>query len=121
MEPWCLPTFMGRLQVVSWPLCGALTYPDLHPRLTQAFGFDGFKTNRTPSMQGKFQAAGLFVSLAMALVGGIIVGEWKWLGQRRWGCYGLGTQEHVPDVRSEIPGILCTCGWRTGLCVCGAS
>ncbi|CAK7294890.1 ammonium transporter Rh type C isoform X1 [Vulpes vulpes] len=42
--------------------------------LTQAFGFDGFKTNRTPSMQGKFQAAGLFVSLAMALVGGIIVG-----------------------------------------------
>uniref|UniRef100_A0A8C9M6V9 Ammonium transporter Rh type C n=1 Tax=Panthera tigris altaica TaxID=74533 RepID=A0A8C9M6V9_PANTA len=42
--------------------------------LANFFGFDGFKTSWDSSMQGKFQAAGLFVSLAIALVGGIIVG-----------------------------------------------
>lgn len=66
-------------------------------------------------MQGKFQAAGLFVSLAMALVGGIIVGEWKWLGQRSWGRCGWGTQEHVPEVSPEPPGIPCSCGCGTGV------
>lgn len=45
----------------------------LHPRLAHAF--EGFSTNWSSSMQGSFQAAGIFVSLAMALVGGIIVGE----------------------------------------------
>lgn len=70
-------------------------------------------------MQGKFQAAGLFVSLAMALVGGIIVGEWKWLRQRRWDRCGWGTQKHIPEVNLEPPGILCTCGCGTGLCVGG--
>ncbi|XP_057576074.1 ammonium transporter Rh type C isoform X2 [Hippopotamus amphibius kiboko] len=42
--------------------------------LAYAFGFETSSMNRNPSMQGKFQAAGLFVSLGMALVGGIIVG-----------------------------------------------
>ncbi|XP_070256593.1 ammonium transporter Rh type C [Myotis yumanensis] len=43
--------------------------------LAHAFNFDGFKTEWTPSLQGSFQAAGIFVSLAMALVGGLIVGS----------------------------------------------
>ncbi|XP_007516709.1 ammonium transporter Rh type C isoform X2 [Erinaceus europaeus] len=42
--------------------------------LVHAFDFEGDKQSWTPSMQGKFQAAGLFVSLAMALVGGAVVG-----------------------------------------------
>lgn len=66
-------------------------------------------------MQGKFQAAGLFVSLAIALVGGIIVGEWERLGQRRWGHCGWGTHQHVPEVSPEDPGILCACGCGIGL------
>ncbi|ELK18261.1 Ammonium transporter Rh type C [Pteropus alecto] len=39
-----------------------------------AHAFEGLSTNWSASMQGSFQAAGIFVSLAMALVGGIIVG-----------------------------------------------
>ncbi|XP_011377990.1 ammonium transporter Rh type C [Pteropus vampyrus] len=39
-----------------------------------AHAFEGFSTNWSSSIQGSFQAAGIFVSLAMALVGGIIVG-----------------------------------------------
>ncbi|XP_037367333.1 ammonium transporter Rh type C [Talpa occidentalis] len=42
--------------------------------LAHAFDFDSAKANWNASLQGKFQAAGLFVSLAMALVGGILVG-----------------------------------------------
>ncbi|XP_036133995.1 ammonium transporter Rh type C [Molossus molossus] len=43
--------------------------------LVRAFDFKGSKKNWSPSMQGCFQAAGIFVSLAMALVGGLIVGS----------------------------------------------
>ncbi|XP_060149838.1 ammonium transporter Rh type C isoform X3 [Globicephala melas] len=42
--------------------------------LAFAFGFGSSTLSWNASTQGKFQAAGLFVSLAMALVGGIIVG-----------------------------------------------
>ncbi|CAI9157639.1 unnamed protein product [Rangifer tarandus platyrhynchus] len=42
--------------------------------LAYTFGVGRSRTNWSPNMQGRFQAAGLFVSLAMALVGGIIVG-----------------------------------------------
>ncbi|XP_006198521.2 ammonium transporter Rh type C [Vicugna pacos] len=42
--------------------------------LAHAFDPESFKASWTASLQGKFQAAGLFVSLAMALVGGFIVG-----------------------------------------------
>ncbi|XP_006058262.3 ammonium transporter Rh type C [Bubalus kerabau] len=42
--------------------------------LAYAFGIERSKLNWSPNMQGRFQAAGLFVSLAMALAGGIIVG-----------------------------------------------
>ncbi|KAK2503968.1 hypothetical protein MC885_014212 [Smutsia gigantea] len=42
--------------------------------LAQTFGSKGFKPSWSSSMQGKFQAAGIFVSLAMALVGGLLVG-----------------------------------------------
>lgn len=49
-------------------------------------------------MQGSFQAAGLFVSLAMALVGGLIVGE---LGG---GWAGEGGALWLGDPRSCQPG-----------------
>lgn len=52
-----------------------LLAPCLHPRLAHAFDFEQHNINWSSSMQGSFQAAGIFVSLAMALVGGIIVGE----------------------------------------------
>ncbi|XP_066491398.1 ammonium transporter Rh type C [Tiliqua scincoides] len=42
--------------------------------LIRAFGFTGEYSNRTPSVQGGFQAAGIAVSLAMALAGGAVVG-----------------------------------------------
>lgn len=42
--------------------------------LAHAFDFEQHNINWSSSMQGSFQAAGIFVSLAMALVGGIIVG-----------------------------------------------
>ncbi|XP_050824807.1 ammonium transporter Rh type C isoform X2 [Gopherus flavomarginatus] len=42
--------------------------------LISAFDFTGDYKDRTPSVQGGFQAAGIFVSLAMALAGGAIVG-----------------------------------------------
>ncbi|XP_057350677.1 ammonium transporter Rh type C isoform X2 [Manis pentadactyla] len=42
--------------------------------LVHTSGPKGFKPNWTSRMQGKFQAAGIFVSLAMALVGGLFVG-----------------------------------------------
>ena len=41
-------------------------------------------------MQGKFQAAGLFVSLAIALVGGIIVGELGVSGPEKVGPLRVG-------------------------------
>ncbi|XP_015274733.1 PREDICTED: ammonium transporter Rh type C [Gekko japonicus] len=42
--------------------------------LIHAFDFIGPYANRTPRVQGGFQAAGIAVSLGMALVGGAIVG-----------------------------------------------
>ncbi|XP_049639899.1 ammonium transporter Rh type C [Suncus etruscus] len=42
--------------------------------LIRAFDFEGAKQNWTASTQGQYQAAGLFVSLAMALVGGSLTG-----------------------------------------------
>ncbi|KAL8197590.1 UNVERIFIED_CONTAM: hypothetical protein K2H54_033799 [Gekko kuhli] len=53
--------------------CGDLDYTT-GTRLIHAFDFSGAYVNRTPSVQGGFQAAGIAVSLAMALVGGAIVG-----------------------------------------------
>ncbi|NXG46167.1 RHCG protein, partial [Psilopogon haemacephalus] len=40
----------------------------------KAFDFTGVYQTRTPSVQGGFQAAGIMVSLLMALVGGALVG-----------------------------------------------
>lgn len=47
----------------------------LYPRIVHSFGFGGYKSDWTKRMQGKSQIFGLLLSLAMALVGGIIVGE----------------------------------------------
>ncbi|XP_051837046.1 ammonium transporter Rh type C [Antechinus flavipes] len=43
--------------------------------LKKAFDFEGSKSSWTPRTQGQYQAAGIFVSLAMAFVGGAIVGS----------------------------------------------
>ncbi|XP_075711387.1 ammonium transporter Rh type C isoform X2 [Rhinoderma darwinii] len=42
--------------------------------LIEMFGFVGEYADRTPSIQGGYQAAGIFVSLAFAFVGGTVVG-----------------------------------------------
>ncbi|KAM5171117.1 ammonium transporter Rh type C isoform 2-T2 [Mantella aurantiaca] len=42
--------------------------------LIALFGFEGEYASRTPSTQGGYQAAGIFVSLAFAFVGGTLVG-----------------------------------------------
>lgn len=47
----------------------------LYPRITHSSGFGGYKMDETKKMQGRSQIFGLLLSLAMALVGGIIVGE----------------------------------------------
>lgn len=65
-------------------------------------------------MQGKFQAAGIFVSLAMALVGGIIVGEWECLGQRRWGRCGWGYQRSARSAQKSCALVAVGLGWVGG-------
>lgn len=47
----------------------------LYPRLVHSLGFGGYKADWTKRMQGSSQIFGLLLTLAMALVGGIIVGE----------------------------------------------
>lgn len=42
--------------------------------LIKMFGFEGKVSNRTASIQGGYQAAGLFVAMAFGLVGGALVG-----------------------------------------------
>ncbi|XP_008068812.1 ammonium transporter Rh type C [Carlito syrichta] len=42
--------------------------------LVHSFDFQGFKEGWTPRTQGKFQVYGLLVTLAMALMGGIVMG-----------------------------------------------
>lgn len=44
-----------------------------HEGLINMFGFEG-KVNRTASVQGGYQAAGIFVAIAFGLVGGALVG-----------------------------------------------
>ncbi|XP_030743221.1 ammonium transporter Rh type C [Echinops telfairi] len=45
-----------------------------HQGLAHAFDFEGANKNRTTYLQGSYQAAGIFVSIAVALVGGSVVG-----------------------------------------------
>lgn len=47
----------------------------LYLRIVHSFGFGGYKMDWTKRMQGRSQIFGLLLSLGMALVGGIIVGE----------------------------------------------
>lgn len=61
--------------MVTWPVCGALTCPCLYARLVHYFDFEGLKEKWTTKTQGKFQVFGLLLTLAMALLGGTIVGE----------------------------------------------
>lgn len=54
---------------------GVLTYSCLCPRLVHSFGFGGYKADWTKKLQGRSQIFSLLLTLAIALVGGIIVGE----------------------------------------------
>ncbi|XP_034280546.1 ammonium transporter Rh type C [Pantherophis guttatus] len=69
--------------------------------LINMFGFTGEYRDRTPSIQGGFQAAGIAVSLAMALVGGAIVG-----GILKLPFFGDPTDENCfeDNVYWEVPG-----------------
>lgn len=55
--------------------CSLFPFASCPYRLINAFDFTGDYEHRTPSVQGGFQAAGIAVSLGMALAGGAIVGE----------------------------------------------
>ncbi|XP_063170309.1 ammonium transporter Rh type C [Candoia aspera] len=69
--------------------------------LINTFDFTGEYMHRTPSIQGGFQAAGLAVSLAMALVGGAVVG-----GILKLPFFGDPTDENCfeDNVYWEVPG-----------------
>ncbi|KAM6426597.1 ammonium transporter Rh type C isoform 1-T1 [Liasis olivaceus] len=69
--------------------------------LTNTFDFTGEYMYRTPSIQGGFQAAGIAVSLAMALVGGAVVG-----GILKLPLFGDPTDENCfeDNVYWEVPG-----------------
>ncbi|XP_042637615.1 ammonium transporter Rh type C [Orycteropus afer afer] len=68
--------------------------------LLHAFDFEGTKRNRTTELQGSFQAAGIFVSMAIALVGGSIVGAILKLP-----CWGQPADENCFDdeIYWELP------------------
>ncbi|XP_075431288.1 ammonium transporter Rh type C isoform X2 [Ascaphus truei] len=74
--------------------------------LVSLFGFYGPYANRTPSIQGGFQAAGIFVSLAFAFVGGTIVGFI--LKLPFWGepadenCFDDAVYWEVPDEDEDV-------------------
>ncbi|XP_020637330.3 ammonium transporter Rh type C [Pogona vitticeps] len=69
--------------------------------LIQAFDFTGKYSSRTPVIQGGYQAAGIAVSLAMALAGGAIVG-----GILKLPFFGDPTDENCfeDNVYWEVPG-----------------
>lgn len=69
--------------------------------LIHAFDFTGQYSTRTPSIQGGFQAAGIAVSLGMALAGGAIVG-----GILKMPFFGDPTDENCfeDNVYWEVPG-----------------
>ncbi|XP_026565192.1 ammonium transporter Rh type C [Pseudonaja textilis] len=69
--------------------------------LINMFDFTGEYRDRTPSIQGGFQAAGIAVSLAMAFVGGSIVG-----GILKLPFFGDPTDENCfeDNVYWEVPG-----------------
>ncbi|XP_072004596.1 ammonium transporter Rh type C isoform X2 [Engystomops pustulosus] len=73
--------------------------------LVEMFGFEGDYAWRTPSVQGGYQAAGIFVSLAFAFVGGTLVG--LLLKLPIWGdpsdenCFDDGVYWELPQEESE--------------------
>ncbi|XP_053437635.1 ammonium transporter Rh type C isoform X3 [Nycticebus coucang] len=74
--------------------------------LVHSFDFQGFKESWTTKTQGKFQVFGLLVSLAMALMGGIIVG--LILRLPFWGqpadenCFEDAVYWEIPEDKSSI-------------------
>ncbi|KAM6202409.1 LOW QUALITY PROTEIN: ammonium transporter Rh type C [Rhynchocyon petersi] len=71
-----------------------------HEGLVHAFDFEGSKSNRTTNLQGGLQAVGIFVSLAMALVGGSLVGIIM-----KFPCWGQPADENCfeDDIYWHIP------------------
>lgn len=78
--------------------------------LISTFGFEGEFATRSPSTQGGYQAAGIFVALAFGLVGGAIVGFI--LKLPIWGdpednnCFDDEVYWEVPEDEESIPPIL---------------
>ncbi|KAM5291789.1 ammonium transporter Rh type C [Ctenodactylus gundi] len=66
----------GVIGGIVGAVTAASTGPDLYgpPEFTHYSGLQGLRKEQTTRAQGKFQVFGLLLSLAMALVGGIIVG-----------------------------------------------
>lgn len=69
--PWLCTTFLHQ----GRSLPEAILTISILCRFIKAFDFTGSYKTRTPSVQGGFQAAGIFVSLLMAFAGGALVGK----------------------------------------------
>nr|Q5NVA3.1 RecName: Full=Ammonium transporter Rh type C; AltName: Full=Rhesus blood group family type C glycoprotein; Short=Rh family type C glycoprotein; Short=Rh type C glycoprotein [Pongo abelii]CAI30274.1 hypothetical protein [Pongo abelii] len=76
--------------------------------LVHSFDFQGFKRDWTARTQGKFQIYGLLVTLAMALMGGIIVGVGLILRLPFWGqpsdenCFEDAVYWEMPEGNSTV-------------------
>ncbi|MEJ1270621.1 hypothetical protein NN561_001448 [Cricetulus griseus] len=66
----------GIIGAIVGAVTAAYSSPDVYgePGLVHSLGFGGYKADWTKRMQGSSQIFGLLLTLAMALVGGIIVG-----------------------------------------------
>ncbi|CAO2614123.1 Ammonium transporter Rh type C [Lemmus lemmus] len=66
----------GIIGGIVGAVTAACSSPDIYgePGLVHSFGFGGYKADRTKEMQGSSQIFSLLLTLAIALVGGIIVG-----------------------------------------------
>lgn len=69
--PWLYTTFLHQ----DRSLPEVILAISILCRFIKAFDFTGSYKTRTPSVQGGFQAAGIFVSLLMAFAGGALVGK----------------------------------------------
>ncbi|XP_078386122.1 ammonium transporter Rh type C-like 2 [Cetorhinus maximus] len=66
----------GLIGAIVGAVTAAAATEEVYSRegLVAAFGFEGSFANRTPSIQGGFQAAALCVTLVLSIAGGTIVG-----------------------------------------------
>ncbi|KAL2791058.1 ammonium transporter Rh type C [Daubentonia madagascariensis] len=98
----------GILGGIVGAVTAAYASPEAYGKegLAHSFDFQGFKEGWSTTTQGKFQIFGLLVSLAMALMGGVIVG--LILRLPFWGqaadenCFDDGVYWEIPEEKSTV-------------------